>query len=141
MDYHGLTSGFFVCKIGVALAAMSLIGAALVTSSSAKNTAEREELGAVADAIADAIRTADGLPGEVRLERRLPITHHQFNVEIAGTRDGTTQVVRVRVIAAESVERTLMIANRLEGGTFGLSRGAPTMLRLHKLDGISLELV
>jgi len=141
LDERGSLSIFLVCKVGVALAVLSLMGAALASYSSAQRTAEREELGIVADSIIDAIRTADSLPGEVKLERRLPNTEQQFEVEVLGSYTGNFQSLRVRVSAKERVEKALVFVRRLNGGAFEMKCNAPTMLRLQKSDGISLELI
>ena len=141
MDERGSLSIFLVCKVGVALAVLSLMGAALASYSSAQRTAEREELGIVADSIIDAIRTADSLPGEVKLERRLPNTEQQFEVEVLGSYTGNFQSLRVRVSAKERVEKALVFVRRLNGGAFEMRCSAPTMLRLQKSDGIILELI
>jgi len=125
----------------VVLAVLSLMGVALTSYSSAQRTAEREELEIVADSIIGAIRTADSLPGEVMLERRLPNTEQQSGVEVLGSYAGNFQSVRVRVYAKENVEKTLVLMRRLNAGTFEMRRSAPTMLRLQKSDGISLELI
>jgi hypothetical protein len=125
----------------VALAVLLLIGVALASYSSAQRTAEREELKIVADSIIGAIRTAESLPGEVRLERRLPNTEQQFEVEVLGSYTENFQSVRVRVSAKERVEKTLMLMRKLNSGTFEMRCSAPTMLRLQKSDGISLELI
>ena len=141
MDERGSLSIFLVCKVGVALAVLSLIGVALVSYSSAQRTAEREELEIVADSIIGAIRTADSLPGEVRLERRLPNTEQQFEVEVLGSYTGNFQSVRVRVYAKESVEKTFVSMRMLNGGAFEMRCSMPTLLRLQKSDGITLELI
>jgi len=141
LDERGSLSIFLVCKVGVALVVLSLIGVALASYSSAQRTAEREELEIVADSIIGAIRTADSLPGEVRLERRLPNTHQQFEVEVLGSYTGNFQSVRIRVSANESVEKTLVLMRRLNSGAFEMRRSMPTMLRLQKSGGISLELI
>lgn len=140
MNQSGLSS-FLVCKVGVAFAVVSLMGAALVTSLSAKRTAEQEDLGIVADTVMGAIQITDGLPGEVELERKLPIIGQQFEIKIIGERQGSWQTVRVLITAQTQVERTIMLTNEVNGGEFELSRSNPVLLRVRKLDGIQLELV
>jgi len=140
MDERGLFMDFLVCKVGMALAAIALVGAALAMSSSFERTAERDELAEVADTIVQSIRAIDGLPGEVRITRELPSVERQFGVDIVGTHDGT-QVVRVIVDGQSRVERVVMLRNKLNGGEFGLSRDSPTFVRLTKVDEIRLELV
>jgi len=125
----------------VALAVLSLMGVALASYSSAQRTAEREELEIVADSIIGAIRTADSLPGEVRLERRLPNTEQQFEVEVLGSCSGNFQNVRVRVYAKENIEKTLALMHRLNGGAFEMRCNMPTMLHLQKSDDVTLELI
>jgi hypothetical protein len=140
LDERGSLSIFLVCKVGVALAVLSLMGVALASYSSAQRTAEREELEVVADSIICAIRTADSLPGDVLLERKLPNTRQQFGVEVMGS-CLNFQSVRVRVYAKESVEKTLVLIHRLNSGTFEMRRGTPRLLRLRKSDGITFELI
>jgi len=140
MDGRGLFMDFLVCKVGMALAAIALVGAALAMSSSFGRTVERDELKVVADTIAQAIRAIDGMPGEVRIARELPSVRRQFSVDIVGTHDGM-QVVRVIVDGQSRVERVVMLRNKLNGGEFGLSRDCPTSVRLTKVDEIRLELV
>lgn len=140
MDGRGLFMDFLACKVGMALAAIALVGAALAMSSSFERTAERDELAEVADTIAQAIRAIDGMPGEVRIARELPSVGRQFGVDIIGTYDGM-QVVRVVIDGRSRVERVVMLRNKLNGGEFGLSRDSPTFVRLTKVDEILLELV
>lgn len=140
MDERGSISIFLVCKVGVALAVLSLMGVALASYSSAQRTVEREELEMVADSIIGAIRTADSLPGEMVLERRLPNIEQQFEVEVIGSYSNF-QSVRVRMIAKESIEKTSMLMHRLNSGAFEMRCSAPTMLRLQKSDGITFELI
>lgn len=140
MDKKGLST-FLVCKIGVAFAVISLMGAALVTSLSAKRTAEQEDLEIVADAVLGSIQIADSVPGEVALERKLPTIGQQFEVKIIGERQGNWQAVRVLITAQTRVERTILLTNEVNGGEFEQSRINPMLLRLRKLNGILLELV
>ena len=140
MNQKGLST-FLVCKIGVAFAVISLMGAALVTSLSAKRTAEQEDLEIVADAVLSSIQIADSVPGEVELERKLPTMGQQLEVKIVGERQGSWQAVRVLIIAQTRVERTIFLVNEVNGGEFEQSRINPTLLRLRKLNGILLELV
>ena len=140
MNKRGLFISFIVCKVGMALAAISLIGAALAMSSSFRRTAERDELTTVADALMQAIQTIDGMPGEVRLVRELPAVEQQFWVNIAGTYDGN-QVVHLTIAGQSQVEHVIMLRNKLNGGEFELSCDSPTFVRLTKIDGVCLELV
>jgi len=140
MDKKGLST-FLVCKIGVAFAVISLMGAALVTSLSAKRTAEQEDLEIVADAVLSSIQIADSTPSEIELERKLPTIGQQFEVKIIGERQGSWQAVHVLITAQTQVERTIFLTNQVNGGEFELSRSNPTLLRLRKLNGILLELV
>lgn len=131
---------FLVCKVGMVLAAIALVGAVLVMSSSFERTTERDELTAVADTIVQAIRAIDGMPGEVRIARELPSVRLQFGVDIVGTYDNM-QVVRVIIDGQSHVERVVMLMDKLNGGEFELSCDSPTLVRLTKVDQIHLELV
>lgn len=139
MDQRGLLANFLVCKIGVALAVLALLGAALGMSSSFKRTAEREDLAMLADTIAGAIQTAESLPGEVGLRKELPTT--QAEVTITGEFSGGIQVVRIIVGSQERVKRILILAARINGGEFTLSHENPSAMRLSKAGEIQLELI
>jgi len=140
MDGRGLFLDFLVCKVGVALAAIALIGSVLVMSSSSGRTIERGEMTAVADTITQAIRAVDGMPGEIQITSELPSVGSQFLVEIVGTYDNM-QVVRVIIDGQSHVERVFLLREKINGGTFELSRDNPTLIRLAKVDEISLELI
>lgn len=140
MDRRGLFLDFLVCKVGVALAAIALICAVLVMSSSSGRTIEREEMTEVADTITQAVRAVDGMPGEIQIASELPSICSQFLVEIIGTYDNI-QVVRVIIDGQSHVERVFFLSEKINGGTFELSRDSPTLIRLVKADEISLELI
>ena len=140
MDKKGLST-FLVCKIGVALAVISLIGAALATSLSTKRAAEQEDLEIVGDAVLSSIQIADSMPGEIALERKLPTIGQQFEVKIIGERQGNWQAIRILITAQTQVGRTIFLTSHVNGGEFELSQSNPTLLRLRKLNGIQLELV
>jgi hypothetical protein len=140
MDGRGLFLDFLVCKVGVALAAIALIGSVLVMLSSSGRTIERGEMTAVADTITQAIRAIDGMPGEIQITSELPSVGSQFLVEIVGTYDNM-QVVRVIIDGQSHVERVFLLREKINGGVFELSRDSPTLIRLAKVDEISLELI
>lgn len=140
MNERALLIDFLVCKTGVALAAITLIGAVLAMSSSFERTTERDELTTVADTFVQAVRAIDGMLGEVRITRELPTVERQFWVDIVGTYDGI-QVVRVTIVGKGHIERVVMLRNKINGGEFELSCDSPTFIRLTKVGEIYLELV
>jgi len=140
MDERGLFIDFLVCKVGVALAAIALVGAALAMLAGFERTTERDELTTVADTIAQAIQAIDGMPGEVRIARELPSVGRQFEVDIVGAYDDM-QIVRVIVDGQSRAERVVMLRNKLNGGRFELSSDSPTLVSLTKVDEIHMELV
>ena len=140
MNQWGIMADFLVCKIGVALAALALLGAALGMSSSFERTAEREDLAMIADTIAGAIQTTERLLGDIRLKRELPI-RTQAEVTIIGNHSGGVQAVHIIVWTRERVERTLMLTTKVNGGDFTLSRESPSAIRLSKTIEIQLELI
>ncbi|MFQ6129622.1 MAG: hypothetical protein ACE5OT_02285 [Candidatus Hadarchaeaceae archaeon] len=141
MDQHGLLADFLVCKIGVAFAALTLLGAVLTMSSGFKRTAEREDLAILADTIAGAIRTVERMPGEVELRKALPALAHQSEVVITGEFSEGTQIIHIVIDSGELVERTLMLNHEVNGGEFSLSLESPTVIRLSKAGEIRLELI
>lgn len=141
MNERGLLASFLVCKVGVALAALAFIGAALSMYASIERLAEREDLAQLADVIASAIETADSMPGEAELQRDLPMTTQQFEVIVVGERGSGLQVIRIRVIAEDEVERVLILANQVNGGEFTFTNKNPREIHIRKTDTIQLELV
>ena len=141
MDQRGLLADFLVCKIGVALAALALLGAVLTMSSGFKRTAEREDLAMLADTIAGAIRTAESMPGKIELRRALPTIAHQTEVTIIGELNQGIQVIRVIVESQGRVERTLMLSHEVNGGEFSISHESPSAICLSKTGGVRLELI
>ena len=141
MNQRGLLADFFVCKIGVALVALALLGAALTMSLGFKHTAEREDLAMLADTIAGAIRAADSMPGEVELRRTLPTIAHQTEVTIIGELNQEIQVIRIIVESQERTERTLMLGHEVNGGEFSISHESPRTIHVSKTGFVRLELI
>jgi len=141
VDQRGLLTDFLVCKIGIALAALTLLGAVLTMSSGFKRATEREDLAMLADTISWAIRAAERMPGEVELRKVLPALAQQTEVVIIGEFSDGIQVIHIVVGSGERVERTLMLDHEANGGEFSLSHKNPSVIRLSKADGIRLELI
>ena len=141
MNQRGLLADFLMCKVGVAFAALALLGAVLAMVSTAGREAERGELAMTADAIIGAIRAAEGLPGEVEIERALPALLRQVNVTIIGTRGNGSQMIRVLVDSEGQVERALILVTEVNGGEFKLTRENPSAIRVCKASSIRLELI
>jgi hypothetical protein len=141
VEERGLLTGFFVCKVGVALAVFAFLGAALAMGTSVGRLSEREDLTQLADTIAGAMRAADSLPGEVEIRRELPALPQQFDVTVAGETAGNLQIVHIRVFAEEEVKRVLILTNNVNGGKFTLAAKNPRAVHLTKTDKIQLELI
>ena len=141
MDQRGFLTDFLVCKIGVALAALTLLGAVLTMSSGFKRTTEREDLAMLADTISWTIRTAERMPGEVELRKVLPTLARQTEVVITGEFREGMQIISIVVGSGEQVERTLMLDHEVNGGEFSLCHKSPSVIRLCKAGGIRLELI
>lgn len=141
MNQHGLLMDFLFCKIGVALAAISLIGASMAMSSSFQRETGRDELAAVGDTIARAIFAADAMPGEVQLVRELPPLRQQFRITIVGARSDGMQVVHVLVDGRSQDRRVIMVGNKVNGGEFEFSYSNPSIVMVSKNEQIFLGLV
>ena len=141
INERGLLADFLVCKIGVALVALALLGAVLTMSLGFKRTAEREDLAMLADTIAGAIRAVERMPGEVELRRALPTIAHQTEVTIIGELNQGIQVICIIVESQERVERTLMLGQKVNGGEFSISRESPSTINLSKTGRVRLELI
>jgi len=141
INERGLLVDFLVCKVGVALVALALLGAVLTMSLGFKRTAEREDLAMLADTIAGAIRTAESMPGKVELRRALPTIAHQTEVTIIGELNQGIQVIRIIVESQERVERALMLGHEVNGGEFSISHESPSTIHLSKTGWVRLELI
>ncbi len=141
MNERGLLTSFLVCKVGVTLAAMVLLCAVFSMYAGIGRVAEREDLAQVADAVAGAIEAADSIPGEMEMRRSLPAIPQQFELVVTGEQGCGVEVVRVRVIAEEEVERVLMLMNPVNGGEFTLAAKNPSEIHLVKSDAIQMEVV
>ena len=141
MNHRGLLADFLVCKVGVAFAALALLGAVLAMTSTARREAERKELAMTADAIIGAIRAAESLPGEIEIERTLPALLQHVNVTIVGTRGNGIQMIRVLVSSEGQVERALILVTEVNGGEFKLVCENPSAIRVCKASSIRLELI
>lgn len=141
MNERGLLTSFLACKIGMALAAFAFLGTILSMQASLGRLSEREDLAQLADAIAGAVEAIDSLPGEAEIHRGLPGIPQYFEVVVWGERGGEVQIIHIRVIAGNEVERVLMLTNQVDGGEFTLVVGNPSTIHLTKADTIQLELI
>lgn len=140
MNQRGVLANFLLCKLGVAFAVVTLIGAAVVMSAGFERVTQREKLEAVAERAIDALEEIDGTHGKVWIERELPAVGQEFELKLTGTWDGA-QVVRVAAIGEENLERVTVLSTEVNGGEFVLSCKNPTVIRLTKDGQISVEVV
>lgn len=138
LNERGYLTDFLICKVGLALVAVVLIGAVLWMSQSSNRVASRGDLEMVADDIEHALGAIDGMRGEVKLVRELPSIGQTFDVSISGTRKDGIQIICITV---GDVEHVLMLEGIVNGGEFELHRHSPTSIHLTKGEQISLELI
>ncbi len=138
MNQRGALTSFLLCKLGIVFAVATLIGSATAMSASFDRTAQREELGEVAERVTDALEEIDGTPGKVWIERDLPAVGRDFDLVVVGSY-GRTQFVRVRV--GGDIERSTLLSTAVNGGNFALSCRNPTKIRLTKDGQICLEVI
>ena len=141
MDNHGTLSGFLTGKIGIAVAAMALIGIASSMLATSNRFTERQELDRVADAIADAIKSADGFPGEVELRRQLSVNGLQLEVSLTGQWQDNLQRIRIRVASKIGIEKLLVVQTAVNGGNFRLLVKNPVEIVVRKTEGIEIWLI
>lgn len=138
MNQRGALTSFLLCKLGIVFAVAALIGSATAMSASLDRTAQRDELGEVAERVTDALEEIDGTPGKVWIERDLPAVGRDFDLVVVGSY-GRTQFVRVRV--GGDIERSTLLSTAVNGGNFALSCRNPTKIRLTKDGQICLEVI
>ena len=140
MDQHGALTSFLLCKLGVALAVATLIGAVATMSMSFERTAQREDLGEVVEHVIDALEEIDGTPGRVWIERDLPAVGKEFELVVTGAWDGA-QIVRVGALGEENIERATVLLTAVNGGEFALSCRNPTRIQLTKDGQTGMEVI
>ncbi|MEA1905161.1 MAG: hypothetical protein U9M97_04715, partial [Candidatus Hadarchaeota archaeon] len=86
------------------------------------------------------LRTIDGVPGKVQVERELPTLEQEFELVVVGT-GGEEQVIRVIADGRENVECVAVILNRVNGGEFTLRCKNPAKVCLVKDEQILMEVV
>ena len=138
MNQRGALTSFLLCKLGIVFAVAALIGSATAMSASLDRTAQRDDLGEVAERVTDALEEIDGTPGKVWIERDLPAVGRDFDLVVVGSY-GRTQFVRVRV--GGDIERLTVLSTAVNGGNFALSCRNPTKIRLTKDGQICLEVI
>lgn len=138
MNDRALMSGFLMSKLGIALAAILLIGSTASMYVSFGRTTRQEKLNSVAEAVTTNLRRADSLPGEVRLERELPSVKRTFKLVLSGTNQDH-QAVRVQIQAMENFQRTIFLNREVNDGEFRIVRKNPQKIIITKSDQISVE--
>ena len=141
MEERGGSVGFFLCKVGVAFAAVAFVGFALSMYAGSTRFAEGRDLEAVAMTIARTIEEVDDFPREAELRRELPASSQQFEVLITGELKGGLQMVQVRVISELDVECSLIVSTLVNGGDFRISMKNPHEIMVEKSGTIVVELV
>lgn len=140
MDERGSLTGFLTSKLGVALTAISLIGAGIAMYGSFERTMQGEQLNAIANSTAAAFQTVCALPGRVYLRRELPSIDQSYKITISGSYENY-QIIRILVKRRENVSRTLFIEEKVNGGNFNLERRSPKKIRITKSGQISVEVI
>ncbi|KXB02406.1 hypothetical protein AKJ45_02015 [candidate division MSBL1 archaeon SCGC-AAA261F19] len=140
MDEGGWLTGFLTSKLGVALTAISLIGASIAMYGSFERTVQGEQLNAVADSTAAAFHTVCSLPGRVHLRRELPSIDQSYTITISGSYE-SYQTIRILVAGRENVSRTLFIEEKVNGGDFDIERKGPRKIRITKSSQILVEVI
>jgi len=141
MEEGGASAAFFLCKVGMAFAAVALVGFALSMHASSARFAEEQDLDAVAVLVTHTIEEADDFPGEAQLRRELPGSQQQFEVLITGELMGGLQLIQVRVMSESVLERSLMISTIVNGGDFTISMRNPHEILVEKSGTITVELI
>ncbi len=140
MNRRGSIACFMVCKIGIVLAVVVLIGAVINMASSIDREAHREEMIETAKIILGALEEADSIPGKVSIERELPGSPRNMSIVLEGER-GPSQLVRVRIEGLENIARHTVLSAIVNNGSFSLRVNNPSRLRLLKESFILMELI
>ncbi len=140
MNEKGSISNFLILKLGVLIAVVTLLGASITTYNAFQRTTQREKLKSITNFITDAIREADSLPGEVRLERKIPDIGKPYEIIISGSFK-KYQVVHITIISLENIEKTFLLNKKINGGKFQIREKNPLKVRVSKKNYLSLEVI
>lgn len=140
MNEGGQLAGFLTSKLGVALAVAVLVGSVLTAFHGWERTAERGKSREIVESVIHALREADSLPGQVRLERKLPSGDGPYELIVTGRYRGC-QVVNIQVRAMGSFQRKIFLGRRVNGGDFRIMRENPRRVRIEKGTQIRLKVV
>lgn len=140
MKERGLMSGFLISKLGIILVAICLIGSATATYKSIERTNQRKKLRYIVETVATTLREIDSLPGNVRMERKLPLVEGVYKLTLTGEKQDY-QIVKICLQSGENVHETLFLEQPVNGGEFKITERNPQKLVITKTDGISVEVV
>ncbi len=140
MDNYGVSPDFLLCKIGLAIAVIAIIGAITSINAGYRRFAERQELEQIAGEIAKTIDEIDKFLGDAELKRELSATSGQFEVLINGKLADGLQLIQIQVSSDIKTERLLELSTTVNRGDFFLSVKNPREILAKKSNGIEVEL-
>lgn len=140
MKEYGTISGFLLSKLNLGLAVLLLISSVLTLQKGLDRKQRRRKLDQVAEIIGDQLRKIDSLPGEAKLERKLPSLEKSYELEITGS-NGKMQSVKILAKGEENARRILYLSQKVNGGKFRISKKDPRKIAIKKSDQISIELM
>lgn len=140
LDERGFSPDFLLCKVGVALVVIALVGITLTLNDWTVRSAERQRLERLTDEIVNTIEKIDGLPGQGEIRCALLPIAGEFEVSMTGELNGNLQLVRVKVISGVQIERLLTPHTMVNNGGFWISVKNPSKIVAKKSDKITVEL-
>lgn len=134
-------AGFLLPKVGLLMASIFLIGAAMSMISIFEGQSERAELVNISKGVERVLRLADHVQHDFVLEQKLPLARGTFDLKIKGYVAEGMQIVQITAEGEEEISRTVILAKKINGGYFLIERPNPTQIRLYKIGETYLELV
>ncbi|MFN4132762.1 MAG: hypothetical protein ACK4GQ_00090 [Candidatus Hadarchaeales archaeon] len=131
MNERGTVEEFLAVKMAVLIASIIFISSAVSFSTAFQRQSSSEELEAVANAIARALRDCERIPGDAELFRSLPEISQSFKVSIEGNLE-KQQKISIIVSGKENVSRGVLLEEKVNGGNFSMVAENPKGLRIIK---------
>ncbi len=140
MNGKGEISNFLIMKLGLLIAVVTLLGASMTMYNSLHRVTEKEKLKSVPNLIKTSIHEADSLPGEVRLERKIPEVSKPYEIIISGSFKDY-QIIQISIISFENIRKTFLLNRKVNGGKFQIRENNPKKVEISKDNSISIEVV
>ena len=140
MDDRGFAD-FLLSKVGLLLASIFLMGAAMSMISIFEGQSERAQLVKISKEVERVLRLSDHIPYDFVLEEKLPLARGTFDLKITGYVAEDLQMVQITIEGEEKISHTVILTKKINNGYFFIQCSNPTQIRLCKVRETYVELI